>query len=162
MYIVQGPGEHLGLTSMWSLCAGVFMAMQTLQQRSHAAVRNLRTLNPYVANALSDWGYKGCSMPASLPRMVAPACTWQAHALAGASSFGMGGTNAHLLSGVPEPRQDGRAAAHAWQRSRCAVPDACDTDHGHWPEDSWRADAYTESYGGKSNINHSFCIWVCC
>ena len=93
------------------------MAVQSLQQRCNAAILNLRSLNPYVANALADWS-KGSDLKATVPRMATASSAWRPDALAGASSFGMGGTNAHLLTSVPTPRQPVAAKHSVWMRSR--------------------------------------------
>lgn len=95
------------------------MAVAALDQRASAAVLNLRGLNPHVAAALGDWR-KRAGLSAAIPRQGAPAPVADARAAAaGASSFGMGGTNAHLLASTAA----GSLATAArptitWQRNR--------------------------------------------
>ena len=92
--------------------------MESLQQRYHVGILNLRSVNPYVANALGHWS-KGSDLKPVVPRVSAASCTWNPRALAGSSSFGMGGTNAHVLASVPSPRQPKPPSACLWQRLRC-------------------------------------------
>lgn len=92
------------------------MAVKALEQRAHAAVLNCRNLNTYVSAALSDWG-KQCALAARVPRQLAPATAASA-AAAGTSSFGMSGTNAHLLVSVPFTPSAGAAADAVWNKSR--------------------------------------------
>lgn len=101
--------------------AGVLMAVVALDQRASAAVLGLRGLNPHVAAALGDWR-KRSNLRAAVPRQGAPAAAVDVRAAAaGASSFGMGGTNAHLLAGVAAGSLAGAPRpAIAWQRTRRA------------------------------------------
>jgi acyl transferase domain-containing protein len=95
---------------------GIFLAAESLRQRSHPGVLSLRSTNPYVAAALGDWRKAGVA--ASVPRQSCAGAAWQPASVAGASSFGMSGTNAHALVSVPLARvlPDSRHAA--WQRLR--------------------------------------------
>ena len=97
-------------------CAGIFMMLHAMTQRSHAAIMPLRSLNPYVSTALAEWGRTPGLQPA-VPRQTAPASQWKPRAAAGTSSFGMSGTNAHMLAAVAQPCQAVQAK-HVWQRSR--------------------------------------------
>ena len=92
------------------------MMVQALSQRAHAGIATLRTLNPYVGAALGEWGRTPGLQP-SVPRQLAPAAQWRSGAAAGASSFGMSGTNAHMLVSAQQP---GLLAERqpAWQRAR--------------------------------------------
>ena len=107
---------------------GALMAAAALDTRAAAAVLGLRTLNPYVAAALGDWRKRAC-LGAAVPRQYAPApAAERPPAAAGASSFGMGGTNAHLLAGAaPGALSAGTQQPVLWQRSRRAatIEDAC-------------------------------------
>lgn len=88
---------------------GLLLAAMTLHSGASAPVKHLRTVNPYVAAALSDWR-RHCSLSASMPRQCAPAVTASAAErapVAGTSSFGMSGVNAHALvmaATFPEPQ----------------------------------------------------------
>jgi acyl transferase domain-containing protein len=93
------------------------MALKTLDRREHAALSTCRTLNPYVAAALLDWKQKHSLAPV-VPRQLGPAVDQRVSSLAGTSSFGMGGTNAHLMVGVPETLSVVVAAPAVWQRAR--------------------------------------------
>lgn len=85
-----------------------------------------RTLNPYVTSAFEEWQGKHRVQP-QVPR---EGTSWAAAAgdLAGCSSFGMSGTNAHGLFAVPESlnfqgtSSSNGAAKLAWKRAR------------HWPQ----------------------------
>ena len=99
------------------------MMIQALSQTAHAGIATLRTLNPYVGAALGEWSRTPGLQP-SVPRQLAPAAQLRPGAAAGASSFGMSGTNAHMLASAEHPAQQG-ARQPAWQRSRCALLRAC-------------------------------------
>ena len=73
-----------------------------------------RNINPYVANSFANWG-----VAHRLPIQSAPC----AAALAGTSSFGMSGVNAHaIISRADENPSTAYAAVLPWQRSqRCFV-----------------------------------------
>ena len=72
---------------------GALLALQSLNQAAAPAVMHLRMPNAYVEAALGDWGKVGLS--AHVPRQPAPG--QQLRKLAGSSSFGMSGVNAHVL-----------------------------------------------------------------
>ena len=76
---------------------------------------SLRSTNPYVAAALEDWRRAG--LRPSIPRSAAAGAGWQPAAAAGSSSFGMSGTNAHVLLSVPRARQ-APSDQGVWQRTR--------------------------------------------
>ena len=98
------------------------MAAAALDTHAAPAVLGLRVLNPYVAAALGDWRKRAC-LGAAVPRQYAPAPAPEGSPpAAGASSFGMGGTNAHLLAGAaPGALAAGTQQPVLWQRSRHAA-----------------------------------------
>lgn len=102
--------------------SGALMAAAALDTHAAPAVLGLRVLNPYVAAALGDWRKRAC-LGAAVPRQYAPVPAPAGLApAAGASSFGMGGTNAHLLAGAaPGPLAAGTQQPVLWQRSRHAA-----------------------------------------
>lgn len=71
---------------------GLMLAGLVINQSSAPAVMHLRSFNPYVQAALSDWS-KGQRGPV-VPRQTSPKIL---KGLAGSSSFGMSGVNAHML-----------------------------------------------------------------
>ena len=75
--------------------AGLSFAALTLLQTSLPPIKHLRSMNPYVMTAVGDWA-KHQGMQASLPRQAAPVVLLHG-SLAGTSSMGMSGVNAHLL-----------------------------------------------------------------
>lgn len=105
--------------------AGLLLASGSLAQRSLAPIVGLRELNPYVASAVEDWRSRQ-GLVAALLRQLGPmpVASGRAGQLAGTSSFGMSGVNAHLLLAA-----EGEAAhmdaplgvVLPWQRQR------------HWP-----------------------------
>jgi acyl transferase domain-containing protein len=78
---------------------GALLALQALNAAAAPAVMHLRTPNAYVEAALGDWGRQH-ALHAHVPRQLAPGqqCPLGS-ALAGSSSFGMSGVNAHMLLG---------------------------------------------------------------
>lgn len=48
--------------------AGLVAATSALVQRAQPPVMHLRSLNPYVASALSDWGKPAVNLTPSVPR----------------------------------------------------------------------------------------------
>lgn len=96
---------------------GTLLAAEALRQRCHPAVLSLRSVNPYVSAALDDWRRLG--LRPAVSRQAASAASWRPSAAAGTSSFGMGGTNAHLVVAAPEARTlPAPAADSPWQRTR--------------------------------------------
>ena len=78
---------------------------------------NLRTLNAYVASALGDWG-KAVNLAPSVPRSFAPMPDFSPTAAAGASSFGMSGTNAYALAKAAADAPPTNHPSLLWNRSR--------------------------------------------
>ena len=94
------------------------MAVKALEQQAHAAVQHCRNVNAYVASALADWAKTGSGPSAAIPRQMAPAAGARAGSAAGTSSFGMSGTNAHLLASLPFTPADPATLPGLWQRDR--------------------------------------------
>lgn len=105
---------------------GLLLAFSVQRQAAQAPIVNLHELNPYVASAVEDWRRRH-SLLAALPRQQAPkpvSATGSMAAVAGTSSFGMSGVNAHMLLSAVAAAGDSAAAAGEslpWQRQR------------HWP-----------------------------
>jgi hypothetical protein len=107
---------------------GLLLAAAAAQQQVLPPVVNLRAVNPYVAAAL---GFFGSSSSVGVPRQAAPDAAASAvdasggiatDRVAGTSSFGMSGVNAHmLLSPVAADAvavAAGAAAPLPWERQR--------------------------------------------
>ena len=76
--------------------AGVSFAIAALRHESAPSIKHLRSINPHVVAALGDWR-KHHHMHAFLPRQASAASSGQLSQMAGTSSMGMSGVNAHLL-----------------------------------------------------------------
>ena len=86
--------------------AGLLLAAAALDSRAAAQVLHLRALNPYVEASLSDWGRSQGGIGARMLRQLAPTVLHSPvtgpggqQQLAGTSSFGMSGVNAHKVVG---------------------------------------------------------------
>ena len=95
------------------------MAAMGLNQGFAAGILNLRSLNPYVATAVADWRKVAAPVPL-LSRQTAPnQAVLNNLSMAGASSFGMSGVNAHVLLGMQTTVAAPEESHQAWKRSRC-------------------------------------------
>ena len=81
--------------------AGLLLAAGALTAASAPPVMHLRTPNVHVAAALDDWR-RSSGAPAALPQQSQPGAGGLSGQLAGTSSFGMSGVNAHVLLAEPE------------------------------------------------------------
>lgn len=96
------------------------MASESLRQNAAASILNLRSINPYVSMAVADW-QKVRGPKALLPRQLgANAANRSKYSkVAGASSFGMSGVNAHAILRLADSEHEvGELKAPTWQRSR--------------------------------------------
>jgi acyl transferase domain-containing protein len=96
------------------------MATKALEQQGRATVLHCRNMNSYVSAALSDWG-KQCALSASVARQTSPSTSYatiDARPTAGTSSFGMSGTNAHLLAAMPFAASQNEVGPAFWKRAR--------------------------------------------
>ena len=74
---------------------GLLLSMAALHNQAAPEVMHLRSLNPYVAAAMGEWGAARRDAGVRALRQTAP--TGSLQQLAGTSSFGMSGVNAHML-----------------------------------------------------------------
>ena len=106
--------------------SGALLAATGLQAQLLLPIVNLREVNPYVAAALGEWRsrHSMAAAPSRQPGAAASLLEAGAQPLAGTSSFGMSGVNAHALLSMPEGGSgaaDSLAATaagggSAWQR----------------------------------------------
>lgn len=97
---------------------GAMAAGLALAQHAAPPVMHSRSLNPYIASAFEGWS---STRQNALPLVAREATAWPAAVplLAGCSSFGMSGVNAHALLSAPHTQQQHRTAALAWDHQRC-------------------------------------------
>ena len=118
--------SHCGHTEGTAGLAGLFMAAMALGQRAWPGLPHCRNLNPHVASALESRGGPGGPLWSSAPRQAGPGrasgrapTAGGAPALAGTSSFGMSGTNAHAEVLAPDaaagPGATPGTETHAWR-----------------------------------------------
>ena len=86
----------LGHTEGTAGVAGLLAASFCLQIQQRLPIVNLREVNPYVASSFDDW-HEGKSVNAAVARSAAPLTGRVGVEVAGTSSFGMSGINAHVL-----------------------------------------------------------------
>lgn len=81
---------------------GLLLAASTLRHAALAPIMHLREVNPHVAATLNSRAGKAKDAGMLLPREAAPVPlhTRAAVQLAGSSSFGMSGVNAHMLVAI--------------------------------------------------------------
>lgn len=101
---------------------GALLALTSLNEAAHAPIVNLRSTNPYVEAALSSWRVAADRPLASLPRQAGPSPSSVLFPVAGTSSFGMSGVNAHAFVSSSASRercmQTSPIRPQLWHRSR--------------------------------------------
>jgi len=109
---LAAPKARLGHTEGAAGALGMLWALMCASQGGAPPVARLAALNPHAAAALADW--RGAAAP---PRGAGPAAVG---GVAGASSFGMSGVNAHAL--VAAPREPPLARSDPLYRRAVAWP----------------------------------------
>ncbi len=84
--------------------AGLLLAAGTVASQSAAPIMHMRNLNPHVWSALEDGKHGGTV--ALAPRQLRASATAVAQAVAGTSSFGMSGVNAHAVLASPAEHRE--------------------------------------------------------
>ena len=93
------------------------MLIKAQDQNVYPSIMNCRRLNSYVASGLSTWRKQSATM-ASIPRQLGSAVQNQALNAAGTSSFGMSGTNAHLIMAMGLTLCDSGEVSCRWSKAR--------------------------------------------
>lgn len=95
------------------------MAIGALVNDASAPIMHMRTMNTYVAAAITDW-HKTARLSARMPRQCGSAFLNRNHntkaTLASTSSFGMSGVNAHMLLDAPSSDDnESRVCSCSWR-----------------------------------------------
>lgn len=93
------------------------MALKSQEQKALLAMMNCRTLNSYVSSVLMGW-IKQCDLSASIPRVFGSLVESKEASAAGTSSFGMSGTNAHMLISVAFTPNESIVKSCPWSKRR--------------------------------------------
>ena len=88
---------------------------QGVRHGAHPPVMHLRSINPHVSAAATDWRIRRALAP-SIPRQRGPGTTaLVAGALVGTSSFGISGVNGHLMIAASRQRVVQDVMAARWE-----------------------------------------------
>ncbi len=93
------------------------MLVKAQENKLHPSVMNCRNLNSYVASALSTWTKQNALM-VSIPRQLGLAMQSCVSDAAGTSSFGMSGTNAHLITSIGLTQNESGVKSYSWSKAR--------------------------------------------
>ena len=105
-------------TPSWvKVLAGILMLIKAQEHKINPSMMNCRRLNSYVTSAISTWNNQS-ALTASIPRELGLAAQQQSSKAAGTSSFGMSGTNAHLIAVVDLVQNNRGHTLCIWNRAR--------------------------------------------